>query len=433
MSGSSLRARAAAQTSSAAEAPAPPVRPRAWAAVAATIAAVAWGGNEFTPLLVMYRQVSGFTPVVVDALLAAYVVGIVPALLLGGPLSDLLGRRRLLAPAAPLSLLGSLLLSIGPDSAIVIGLGRVLCGLALGLAMGVGTAWVTELSERAGADPTAGARRASLSLTAGFLIGAGVAAGLAQWGPWPAHTTYLLHMALTVAAGIVLLTAPETVRSRAGRASSARERLTPRTVLDLLRVPAAAHQRFLRVVLPVGPWVFGAAGTAYAVLPAVLGGQAGSLPIAYAGAMTVVTLGVGVGIQSLGRTLDTARSARASVLAMGIVAVGMALAALAARGSLTLGFLAAAVLGGGYGLALVAGLSEVRRIAGADDLAGLTSVYYSLAYLGFFVPMVLAALAAALPYSMLLLGGTALALLTLGNVACAWRAHLPGARDLEEA
>lgn len=41
------------------------------------------------------------------------------------------------------------------------------------------------------------------------------------------------------------------------------------------------------------------------------------------------------------------------------------------------------LMGMGYGLALVAGLSEVQRIVQADDLAGLTAVYYSVAYLAF--------------------------------------------------
>ncbi|MGO3814853.1 MAG: MFS transporter, partial [Cellulosimicrobium funkei] len=92
------------------------VGPRAWLAVAAVMFAVAWGGNEFTPLLVMYREVGHFSAVTVDALLAAYVLGIVPALLLGGPLSDRYGRRPLLLPAAPIALAGSLVLAAGESS-----------------------------------------------------------------------------------------------------------------------------------------------------------------------------------------------------------------------------------------------------------------------------------------------------------------------------
>ena len=70
-----------------------------WLTVAASMFAAAWGGNEFTPLLVMYRLDHGYSPVMVDFFLFAYVVGIVPALLLGGPLSDRLGRRPIMLPA----------------------------------------------------------------------------------------------------------------------------------------------------------------------------------------------------------------------------------------------------------------------------------------------------------------------------------------------
>lgn len=412
----------------------PRVDARAWLAVAAVMFAVAWGGNEFTPLLVMYRQVGHFSAVTVDALLAAYVVGIVPALLLGGPLSDRYGRRPLLLPAAPLALVGSLVLAVGASSAPVLAVGRVLCGIALGLVMAVGTTWVKELSDAAarsasgqGADDGgAGARRAGLALTLGFLIGAGVAAALAEWAPWPTHLAYLVHASLTVVAGVWVLRTPET-RSRAVVAPGA-----PRPRLrDDLRVPAVAHRRFLRVVVPVAPWVFGCCGAAYAILPALVSDKVTAAPIAFSGLMTVVGLGCGVGIQVLGRLIDTRHSARASVVAMGIVVVGMLLGALAAaRLDLPTAILGAAVLGAGYGLALVAGLSEVQRIARPDDLAGLTAVYYSLSYTGFCVPMVLAALSVELTYPQMFLGGAAIAVVCLVVVACAWTKHLPTGRGV---
>ncbi len=388
-----------------------------WLAVGGTMFAVAWGGNEFTPLLVMYREVSDFSTVTVDVLLGAYVLGIVPALLVGGPLSDRYGRRPLMLPAAPLSLLGSLVLAFGPDSPLMLAVGRVLCGLALGLVMAVGTTWIKEMSA-ASDDAGAGPRRASLSLTLGFLIGAGVAGALAQWGPWRTGTTYVVHVVVTVVTGAWLLRAPET---RAVEPRGLRPRL-----LDDLRLPPVGHRRFLRVVVPVAPWVFGSVGSAYAVLPALMREHSGGMPVAFSAMLTVLTLGCGVGVQVLGRLVDTSRSARASVLAMAIVAVGMGLAAVAAATlALPLVLVAAAVLGAGYGLALVAGLSEVQRIATADDLAGLTAVYYSVAYLGFFVPAILAVLSRTWGYPEMFVGGVVVAVGCLVVVACAWRAHLP--------
>ncbi|MFF1529006.1 MFS transporter [Cellulomonas sp. NPDC058312] len=388
---------------------------RTWLRVGALMCAVAWGGNEFTPLLVMYREVSHLSALTVNVLLAAYVLGIVPALLVGGPLSDRYGRRPLLLPAAPLGIVGSLVLALGPASVPALAAGRVLSGLALGLVMAVGTTWVAELCAAAG-EPRAGARRASLALTAGFLVGAGLAGVLAQWGPWRTGTPYLVHAVVTVVAGLGVLAVPETRRPTGDRGR----------LRDDLRVPAVAHRRFLRVVLPLAPWVFGAVGSAYAVLPGLMREHAGGMPIAFSALLTVVTLAVGFGVQTLGRLVDTHRSARASVVALVILVVGMGLAAWASRTlALPVVLLAAAVLGAGYGLALVAGLSEVQRIATPSDLAGLTAVYYSAAYLGFFVPAVLAWLSTRWAYPQMFVAGVGVAGVCLVVVAAAWRAHLP--------
>ncbi|GHI93915.1 hypothetical protein [Streptomyces olivaceus] len=61
--------------------------------------------------------------------------------------------------------------------------------------------------------------------------------------------------------------------------------------------------------------------------------------------------------------------------------------------SWVLGILAAAVSGSGMGVGMVSGVLEVQRIAGPADLAGLTGVFYAIAYSGFLLPTVLAALA----------------------------------------
>lgn len=417
MTATDLRATAAGPGAAVAEEPAAVPARRAWLGVAGLMCAVAWGGNEFTPLLVMYREVSHLSALTVNVLLGAYVLGIVPALLVGGPLSDRFGRRPLLLPAAPLGIVGSLVLALGPASVPALAVGRVLSGLALGLVMAVGTTWVAELSAAAG-EPRSGARRASLALTAGFLLGAGVAGVLAQWGPWRTGTPYLLHAAVTVAAGLVVLGVPET---HPATPAAERGRLA-----DDLRVPAVGHRRFLRVVLPLAPWVFGAVGSAYAVLPGLMRAHAGGVPIAFSALLTVVTLGVGFAVQSVARLIDTRHSARASVVALALLVVGMVLAAWASRTlALPVVLVAAAVLGAGYGLALVAGLSEVQRIATPADLAGLTAVYYSVAYLGFFIPAVLAWLSTRWAYPEMFLGGALVATVCLVVVASAWRAHLP--------
>lgn len=375
---------------------------RRWLAVAAATFAIAWGGNEFTPLLVMYRVHDGFSAVTVDLLLFAYVLGIVPALLVGGPLSDRFGRRPLMLPAPVLAAIGSLILATGAHSATLLAAGRVFSGLALGLAMAVGGSWIKELSSPPWDDSDAGARRAAMSLTAGFGLGAGVAGVLAQWGPAPSVLPYALNIVMALGAVALLVTAPET-RARHD---------TGQPWWTDLAIPGASRRRFLAVVVPVAPWVFGAGASAYAVLPALMSDHVAGAPIAFSALLCAVTLGVGFSVQHFGRTLVSGRAGL--IVAMSLVVFGMAFAVWAAA-ALTVwaSVAAAAVLGAGYGSALLAGLQEIQRIAGPDDLAGMTAVFYSLCYLGFGVPAAMAFLSHWVSYPVMFGFGTLAAVVSL--------------------
>ncbi|GAA1482585.1 MFS transporter [Gordonia sinesedis] len=403
-----------------------PGHPRAWAAVALAVFASAWGGNEFTPLLVMYRSNPDFSPVMVDALLFTYVLGIVPALLIGGPLSDRLGRRPLMLPAPLVAAAGSLMLAVGADSVALLAVGRVLSGVALGLSMAVGGSWITELSVRSGARAATGARRAAMSLTAGFGVGAGLAGVLAQWGPWPHVLPYLVNIALALFAAALILRAPETRPRRVGD-------IPARRLVDDLKIPAARKRRFLLVVLPVAPWVFGACGAAYAIIPALMSARTSGAPIAFAALCCVLGLTAGFGVQSLGRRIDDPNGVRGAVAALVVLAIGMGLAAVAAH-TLTIwaSLIAATVLGCGYGMAMIAGLLEVQRIAGPDDLAGLSAVFYGVTYLGFAIPATLAWISETWPsvtYSEMFVAGVVAALVCLVVVLLAHRRYPATATD----
>jgi len=70
-----------------------------WLAVALSVFTVAWGGNEFTPLLVLYREQGIFSDLFIDMMLVCYAIGVAVGLLGAGPLSDRFGRRALMLPA----------------------------------------------------------------------------------------------------------------------------------------------------------------------------------------------------------------------------------------------------------------------------------------------------------------------------------------------
>jgi MFS family permease len=399
---------------------------RDWLMVAAAMFGVGWGANQFASMLVAYHQYLGFTIRTNEVLLVIYALGLVPALLLGGPASDRWGRSVVIRPAAIFSLGATLMLVVGSHSVVMLGAGRFVAGAASGAVLAAGTAWVKELSvppHDLNADEQAGARRAAIALSAGFGLGPVVASLLAQWGAAPLVVAYLPHLAVMALVLPGLWRVPETVRHAKNPGPG---------LLSRLRVPRTGHPRFLTVVVPLAPWVFAASNVSIAVLPSVVNDRTDGLGIAFAGVVAGVTLAAGVVVQPIARRLDKVDDARGASVGLAIVVLGMLLAALAAHlVSPLLVLVAATVLGAGYGFCLVAGLLEVQRLAGPDDLAGLNAVFYVLTYVGFSVPVALAELDHLVSYPVLMLCLAALAAASLIVVATQSPrfpvAHRPGA------
>lgn len=292
------------------------LRLQPWLAVAIAVFCIGWGGNQFTPLLIAYAQHAGYTRVDVDILLGAYVLGLIPGLLIASTLSDRHGRQTVMAAGVISAALGSLVLAVGDYWGFpALFVGRLFSGVAVGIAMAVGSAWIAELSRPPFDDASAGAgaRRASICLSLGFGVGPLCAGLLTVYAPLPLVLTYLVHAALC--APVLWAVWNRTVETRS--------RTTSRPLLDGLKVPAAGHRRFLHVVVPMAPWIFGSAAIAYAVVPALVADQLGSCALLYTVGLTVLTLGCGVAIQPVARRLDDVSSSRAVVVSMALMALGI--------------------------------------------------------------------------------------------------------------
>ena len=392
----------------------------AWKFVAFAVFVVAWGGNEFTPMMVFYRQEDVFSPVFVESLLACYAAGIALSLLLAGPLTDRYGRRVVMLPAPLIGLIGSVMIAVGETVEPLIFIGRVLSGVSIGIAMTAGGAWIKELSTPE-MDPTAkpnsGAKRATMSLTLGFAIGAAVAGALAEWGPAPGKTAYLIQAVLAAAALAGLTTVPETRQN-------AHLQVRGSFWSDLF-VQTAKHPRFLLVALPIAPWVFGAAGVAYAIMPS-LSQEGLAYPIAFSALVTAVSLGAGFVVQQYAQLYVSNKDARGPQLGLVFIFFGMLAATFVARGPSVWGVLIVAVLLGiGYGVCLISGLSEVQQLAGPNDLGGLTAIFYTVTYLGFFFPMILRRVNEWFTYPFMLGTGAVIAALCLIIVTVFSKRFLP--------
>ena len=372
-----------------------------WLLAVPSLFFMAWGGNHFTPLLPLYDEVADLIPWQTNMLLGTYVFGLVPGLLVAAALSDVYGRKPITLTGLVSSALGNFIILLGPTSINMLYLGRFFAGLAVGIGMSVGTSWIKELSSRDW-DPKAtrgaGARRPSLTMTLGFGMGAAVTGALAQWAPAPTLTPFVVTVSLLVLTLIPTAFAPETV------GTSARQLTPQKSWVGQLRTPSARHPDFLIKVATAAPWVFGAGGIAYGLMPQLLADATGDYTTIYATTMAVLTLGVGAFIQPFAQRLDRRLNGRGLPIGLGIVVIGILLATLAAYhdGPIT-GLICAVVLGLGYGTVLVTGLTRVQMIAPPQDLAGLTGIFYALTYVGFLFPTVIAALLPIMPYTIALL------------------------------
>ena len=113
---------------------------------AAVLLATAWGSNQFAPLLLVYRRTLGLGTGTLEALFGVYALGLIPGLLVAGPLSDARGRRTVVIPAAVMSFIASLALVAGAHHVALLFAGRLLAGVSAGAVFAAGTAWLRELS-----------------------------------------------------------------------------------------------------------------------------------------------------------------------------------------------------------------------------------------------------------------------------------------------
>jgi len=369
----------------------------AWKRVALAMFSVGWGANQFSPLLIAYRDELDMSAQTRAFLFGVYAVGLIPALLVGGAASDRWGRRAVVVPLVVLSPVASLLLIAAHESVAGIAVARLLAGVCSGVVFSAASAWVSELSS----DEVAGtaARRAAIALSAGFGVGPLVAGLVAEVTAYPLTVPYLPHVVLGIVALVLLLAVPG-------------PRPTTGTPRSLLRIPAVTRTRpFLLLVAPVAPWVFGSAAISIAFLPAEIGG-AESGAIAFAGILTGITLGTGVLVQGTARRLDDRRPLLAGQVGLvaAMLATAIAIVALQTDDRWLL-LLAGPVFGAAYGCCLVSGLRETERVADHGELGATVAVFYALTYVGFAAPYALGAISGAGT------GDEGALLLTIGVVA----------------
>ncbi|MFZ2004278.1 MAG: MFS transporter [Stellaceae bacterium] len=333
------------------------------------------GATLPSPLYPLYSATFGFGGVTLTLIYATYVLGNLAALLLGGRLSDQIGRRRAMAPALGLAIAGALVFLFAQNTAWLYA-ARILSGLATGLGSGAATAWLAELQPRG--HRAAGAMLATAGNFLGTAVGPLLGGLLAAFAGWPLRLCYVVYLVLLAVAVPALWAAPETVTQRPPSASGAS--LRPR-----LGVPRQIRLEFLRPAVTAFV-TFALVGFYAALVPSLLRDSLRLPSPAVSGGIICGLFLVATIVAAVSRGV-AARTAMLWGLAMLLPSVAL-LVGVQVANSMPLLLAATACAGIAGALGYRGSLQVVNEIAPADRRSEVVSSYLIAVYLGNSVPII---------------------------------------------
>jgi MFS family permease len=329
------------------------------------------------PLYGVYQAEWHFSVTTLTAVFAVYAFVLLITLLMFGSVSDYFGRQRtIVAGLAAYAMACGVFLAAGDVWALFVA--RALQGLAVGLATGALGAAMLELQpEGSGLAPPVTSAAGPL----GLAIGGFGASALVQYGPARTDLVWWLLLAAGLALVVAVLAVPESGAARSRTRASFRPRL---------RVPRAARGVFA-VALPclIGAWAL--SGFYLSLGPSLAAQLLRSQNLLWGGVVIALLFGVGVPV-----TLAARNSTPSKVMLGGCVALFagavITFVAIATRTSALL-LAGTAVAGLGWGPAFLGAYGTIVALASPEDRAGLVAAIFTVGYLAFSVPAVIAGVA----------------------------------------
>ncbi|MRR17453.1 MAG: MFS transporter, partial [Deltaproteobacteria bacterium] len=257
-------------------------RPWSYAAVALASFVLIAAATIPTPLYQLYQVKFHFSEFMLTMIFGIYAFGVIPSLLVFGPLGDAICRRRVLLIAIGTAGAGILLLSLA-QGVIWLLAGRLLVGMAVGATQGNASAALVEMQ------PTGDRRRAGIMMavcTAGGAASGTLLSGIiAQYLPDPFLLVYLVELGLLVLAFMLVAGIKEAARPILSLVSFHRPRVSRKIVAGFLAASLA------------GGLGWSIAGLFMALIPSYISNLLHIKNVAAGGILAAVMLGASVSIQ----------------------------------------------------------------------------------------------------------------------------------------
>lgn len=327
------------------------------------------------PLYDVYRRSDGLSYSDLSLTAVVYFIGAVTALLIFGRISNHLGRKPVTFLTFTLAAIACLIL-LDVSSAFPLIVGRLLLGLACGLASSAIASYIVD-----SAPPSLhwlAAAVVSCGAMVGLTGGALVSGMLAEYGPYPRTLCYLVVLALLAVCSVLVFFSRETVKRTPGLLQSLRPKFSlPHTDSRLYPVAACTF---------IATWALG--GFFQAFGPSIAVDQLGTRNVVAAALVfSSFLLPSAVG-GPLAKFLTPAKAQR-----LGMVGFTLALAGVlvSLKMSAMIPFLLTSALAGtAQGITLTGSIRSLLTDIPLQERASVLSLIYATSYTGAAVPSFIA-------------------------------------------
>ncbi|MGH6679648.1 MAG: MFS transporter, partial [Bradyrhizobium sp.] len=254
--------------------------------------------------------------------------------------------------------------------------GRILTGLANGIGVGTGTAWLAELI--ADKEKSRATVLATSTNFVGIGVGALVAGLLAQYAAWPLRLPFVIYLLALVLVAPPMFLARETVRQPAYS-------ITQVSMRPRVSVPSEIRAQFVAPAV-TGFGALALVGFYAALAPTLLAHRLHVTNHAIAGAI-LLELGLVVAGTIVATRSLASRVAMLSALALMLPSVALLVLA-QLKASMVLVIIATAVCGAASGLGYRGSLQVVNQIAPESQRAEVVSSYFVCCFLGNALPVI---------------------------------------------